>query len=76
MSRIYWEETQLAQDSFNANGEDDEKSNSANHEQNDKNEEENAEKRSDEDNMSNSLWMNMSQIKFMIRMFDAYAKHM
>ncbi len=43
MSRIYWEETQLAQDSFNANNEDDEKSNSANHEQNDKNKEENAE---------------------------------
>jgi len=44
--------------------------------QNRANEEENAKKRSDEDNMSNSLWMNMSQIEFMIRMFDAYAKHM
>ncbi len=40
---------QLAQDSFNANIEDDEKSNSANHEQNDKNEEEETEERSDED---------------------------
>ncbi len=34
MSRIYWKETQLAQDSFNANVEDDKKSDSANHEQN------------------------------------------
>ena len=40
---------QLAQDSFNANIEDDEKSDSANHEQNDKNEEEETEERSDED---------------------------
>ncbi len=49
---------------------------SANHEQNDENEEENAEERSDEDIVSDSLWMSMSQVEFMICMFDACAKHM
>jgi len=66
MSRIYWEETQLAQDSFNANVEDNEKSDDANHELNNENEEENAWERSDENNVSDSLLMSMSQVEFMI----------
>ncbi len=66
MSRIYQEETQLAQDSLNANIEDDEESDSTNHEQNDENEEENAEERSDEENVNDSLLMSMSQVEFMI----------
>ncbi len=66
MSRIYWEETQLTQDSFNANVENNEKSDDANHELNNKNEEENAWERSDENNVSNSLLMSMSQAEFMI----------
>jgi hypothetical protein len=60
---------------INANVEDDEESDGANHEQNDENEEENARERSDEDNVSDSLWMGMSQVEFMIRMFCAYARH-
>ncbi len=46
---------QLAQDSLNANIENDEKSDSANHDQNDENEEEEIEERSDEENVSESL---------------------
>ena len=47
--------TQLAQDSLNANIEDDEESDNANHDQNDEKEEEEAEERSDEENVSESL---------------------
>ena len=50
-------ETQLAQDSYNANVENDEKSDDANHELNDESEEENARERSDENNVSDSLLM-------------------
>jgi len=46
------------------------------HEQNNENEEENAEEKSDKDNMNDSLWMRMSQVEFIICMFNAYAKHM
>jgi hypothetical protein len=55
MSRIYSKETQLAQDSCNANVENNEKGDDANHKQNDENEEENARDKSDEDNVSDSL---------------------
>ncbi len=40
-------------------------------EQNDENEEENSRDRSDEENVSDSLWTNMSQVEFMICMFCA-----
>ncbi len=58
--------TQLAQYLFNANVEDNEKSDDANHELNNENEEENARERSDENNVSDSLLMSMSQVEFMI----------
>ncbi len=51
---------------FNANVENNEKSDDANHELNNKNEEENARERSDENNVSDSLLMSMSQVEFMI----------
>ncbi len=48
------------------NVKDDEKSDDANHELNNENEEENARERSDENNVSDSLLMSMSQVEFMI----------
>lgn len=76
MSCIYQKETQLAQNLCNANAKNNEKSDNAYHELNDENEEEYARERSDEDNVSVSLLISMSQVEFMICMFCVYAKRM